>query len=95
MYNALQVRYWNLKLRFPLYFWGEGETQQLIAIKTLILVVGPFRWQYLGKDRLGLLVSYVLYLLTVYCYAFLLSTPRFVSTNPIFHINLAIHLTSG
>jgi hypothetical protein len=45
MYDALQGRYWNLKFRFPLYVWGDGLSAQAVAIKTLIMVIVPFRWR--------------------------------------------------
>lgn len=95
MYDALQARYWKLKLRPPLYFWGEGDHGQMVGIRTLITIVVPFRWYYINRDKVGLLVSYILLVVTIFSYAYLSSTARFVSTNPLFHINMALFLLEG
>lgn len=95
MYNALQVKYWNLSIRFPSDFWSTREIKPDLAIMALFLAIIPFKWKYAAKDNSGLLISYILLLVTSYSYAFQASIPRFLATNPLFSINLALLMTAG
>lgn len=94
MYNAVQVRHWGIKFRFFLDFFTQGFDNLRLGLAGFYLVTIAFNFRYKFSSSAGLVLSYVLTLFVALSWGYLVSLNRFLTTHPLFLVNMALFLVS-